>query len=480
MAAKLDRRVLMQTALASGAALLPGAGSGAQRGEPVPQQADEWRHVDADSARSRYRPGAIRPPLKVTWSMEVPHRVTQVVAAADVLYAVGNHLTALYAADGRSLWSLGPEAFSHLGMGDQAVATDLGVLKWVSSSTHRAYVPMTQVLVAWRAADGKELFAVQGGRTPGGTVQLRNGLILAGTEARNLGEPSYLMVVDPAAGTVKERRNLDIGWMAREGMGKGPGLWPEWLGEYADGSDWLFIQGQSTLVTLEGGVGGQARGLRWEPTHVRAGNRFLYKVERRPRETVVQALDRRCKVVWETILDGVDWWGGYQMEVAAVAPGFVVFAGGAHFGALDSETGRLLWIRPGSPERIGGVVAVVGDVLYASTTSGPGGTVVGFSLARGELLGSVPLPSPRRSSITNIIAHRGALCVVQRPTILGPGETGDKVFVTRLVTDASTSRDGVGPRGQDRLRGRTLDAAVGRATSGRYRVEAAMRRTVTE
>ena len=391
----------------------------AVRANAVAENTDEWRQARADSAHSSYLPTTIHPPLTVAWRIPI-HGDGGVEGSGNTIYLTDSgyasgldmaHIPtwpiveALSARDGTVMWGVRSESQPPESAFD-SIATPVGVIQLDSNYHH-------PVLRCLAENDGRELWRYSFDSNSGADLscQLTNGNVLL-SEERNPSGLAYLDEIDSSTGRLVNRRLLDLGnWDSERRYLYGNG------GQIPGPGDWLYISNGLTTITLMGGVLGTIHGLLWTDvsniwTAPVAGTNFLYLGL--VSDQSMLALDKRAERVWETRLPPNDIaHHSPGPSNVAVTPKFLVYVFGSRLFALDRYSGRIAWKSSrGMDVQYGPIVT--GGIVYVSTINKPGqyepNAITAFSLKTGRALWTKIIGY----SITHIVAHRGALYVVDR------------------------------------------------------------------
>jgi outer membrane protein assembly factor BamB len=412
------------------ALLLVAVSSAGGAGRPAVVPA-EWRQVAADSARSRYVPDTIRPPLSIAWRVPAPLGFTSLLATGDLLVLGTRHddgraaMAGIRTRDGRVLWRQG--AFHDPG--------------WVPLPTLAAdrsiFTSFPDEILGFKASDGSREFRHPLGKHLEGSAmaRLRSGPLLVALSPGldDYSRPALLLAMDAGTGRIRWQRELKAGYWTQGTSGGAPfyAFKPFSIGEFPGLPGWLFLQSGDTLVTLEAGTY-RVRGLRYATINrhspAAAGGERLYLLSteanlsraRHPAE--LWTLDRRARCIARRKLPG----SGSSIRAFAppvVTPRYVLAWNGRHMWAVSRTTGRIAWkSRGGAYEGLedSPAPAVAGQVVYAVTSSSENTSddlLIAFSQATGRKLWSLRLGY----RIYSMAAHRGSLyllgTVPKTPTV---------------------------------------------------------------
>jgi len=263
---------------------------------------------------------------------------------------------------------------------------------------------------ALRHSDGASLFNREG-QIPKdslfyGAIIDSQGRLLTIQKLRYSDDPDKLMALDAKTGAVLAERPVVTRWPF---LGLVRVLE---VGEIPGAPGWLFLAGRATLLTIDGGVNGKARGLHYlgyKMGWICAGHGRIYVASRRG----VMALDRRAMTVWSSS-EPVN----RLLKGAVAAPVLtrtrIILWDGRTAVALSVGTGRLIWKSKVSAHKSGykSVDPVgAGQVLYVVGSSAPGARdqIVALGLTDGKRLWSTKVDD---GEIINMIAHKGALYAI--------------------------------------------------------------------
>lgn len=164
------------------------------------------------------------------------------------------------------------------------------------------------------------------------------------------------------------------------------------------------------LTTIDGGVRGRARGLRWQVGPAVAGPGHLYcgdiDESRRP---LFRALDYMCRVEWEIPMEQEHYRHLYQVE--AVSPANAVGHVGLDTVGIDLAARSVIWRARLQEREVLHRCVLAGDTLVCELNNPSSiATEVGvLDPQSGQILGRVALPAEGIPDISELIVHQGAV-----------------------------------------------------------------------